>query len=121
MHCRDSDKKLCFFLAVGLVVQASSGRHLDNLCFGLLAAAERSPRILQTKQTGGRFMAFKDVLSLCGRVGLIVAAFAFVAGIVAGPLLERVWSARVTVTQNNDTPLPIPPKVPANPQTGKPG
>jgi hypothetical protein len=121
MHCRDSDKKLCFFLAFGLVVQASSGHRLDNLCFGLLAAAERSPRIPQTKQTGGRFMAFKDVLSLCGRVGLIVAAFAFVAGIVAGPLLERVWSARVTVTQNNDTPLPIPPKIPADPQAGKPG
>jgi hypothetical protein len=121
MHGRDSDKKLCFFLAFGLVVQASSRHRLDNLCFGLLAAAERSPRIPQTKQTGGRFMAFKDVLSLCGRVGLIVAAFAFVAGIVAGPLLERVWSARVTVTQNNDTPLPIPPKVPADPQAGKPG
>jgi hypothetical protein len=86
-----------------------------------LAATERSPRILESKQTGGRFMAFKDVLSLCGRVGLIVAAFAFVAGIVAGPLLERVWSSRVTVTQNNDTPLSVPPKVPADPQAGKPG
>jgi hypothetical protein len=121
MHDRDSDKKLCLFLVFCRVVQASSRHRLDNLCFGLLAAAERSPRIPQTKQTGGRFMAFKDVLSLCGRVGLIVAAFAFVAGIVAGPLLERVWSARVTVTQNNDTPLPVPPKVPADPQAGKPG
>ena len=27
-------------------------------------------------------MAFKDVLSLCGRIGLIMTAFAFVAGIV---------------------------------------
>ena len=41
-------------------------------------------------------MAFKDVLSLCGRIGLIMAAFAFVAGIVAGPLLEKVWSSRPT-------------------------
>jgi hypothetical protein len=66
-------------------------------------------------------MAFKDVLSLCGRIGLIVAAFAFVAGIIAGPLLERIWSSPLTVTQNNDNPLPVPPKVPADPQTGKPG
>ena len=121
MHCADSKKKLCFFHAFRLVFQASGPRCFDNLCFGLLAATERSPRILESKQTGGRFMAFKDVLSLCGRVGLIVAAFAFVAGIVAGPLLERVWSSRVTVTQNNDTPLQIPPKILADPQAGKPG
>jgi hypothetical protein len=66
-------------------------------------------------------MAFKDVLSLCGRVGLIVAAFAVVAGIVAGPLLERIWSSRLTVTQNSDAPVPIPPKVPADPEAGRPG
>lgn len=66
-------------------------------------------------------MAYKDVLSLCGRIGLVVAAFAFVAGIVAGPLLERMWSSPLTVTQNNDAPLPVPPKAPADPQAGKPG
>jgi hypothetical protein len=66
-------------------------------------------------------MAFKDVLSLCGRVGLIVAAFAFVAGIVAGPILERIWSSPVTVTQNNDAPIAIPPKIPTDPQAGRPG
>jgi len=66
-------------------------------------------------------MAFKDVLSLCGRVGLIVAAFAFVAGIVAGPLLERVWLSDLTVTQNNDVPLPVPPKAPADSEAGRPG
>ncbi len=68
-------------------------------------------------------MAYRDVLSLCGRIGLIVAAFAFVAGIVAGPLLERVWSSRLTVTQNNGAPVPAPapPKVPAESQAGQPG
>lgn len=66
-------------------------------------------------------MAFKDVLSLCGRVGLIVAAFAFVAGIVAGPLLERIWSSPLTVTQNGDTPVLAPPKPPVDPQAGRPG
>jgi hypothetical protein len=65
-------------------------------------------------------MAFKDVLSLCGRVGLIVVAFALVAGIIAGPVLERIWSSRLTVTQNNDTP-PVPPKIPAASQVGQPG
>jgi hypothetical protein len=66
-------------------------------------------------------MAFKDVLSLCGRIGLIAAAFAFVAGIVAGPLLEGIWSSRLTVTQNDEAPLPAPPKAPADPRAGAPG
>lgn len=66
-------------------------------------------------------MAFKDMLSLCGRIGLIVMAFAFVAGIIAGPVLERIWSSRLTVTQNNETPPPVPPKSPATPKTAEPG
>jgi len=66
-------------------------------------------------------MAFKDMLSLCGRIGLIVVAFAFVAGIVAGPILERIWSSHVTVTQNNEPPLSAPPRVPANPKAAEPG
>ena len=58
-------------------------------------------------------MAFKDVLSLCGRIGLIVTAFAFVAGIVAGPLLDKVWSSRpTTVTQNDNVPVPVAPGPP---------
>jgi len=66
-------------------------------------------------------MAFRNVLSLCGRVGLIVAAFAFVAGIVAGPLVEKLLSARLTVTQNSDAPAPVVPQAPADPKTGKQG
>ena len=66
-------------------------------------------------------MAFKDVLSLCGRIGLIMAAFAFVAGIVAGPLLEKIWWSQLTVTQNSDAPTPVPSTIPADPQAGKPG
>jgi len=58
-------------------------------------------------------MAFKDVLSLCGRIGLIVTAFAFVAGIVAGPLFEKVWSSHpTTVTQNDNVPVPVAPGPP---------
>ena len=53
-------------------------------------------------------MALKDVLSLCGRVGLVVAAFAFVAGIVAGPLLEKIWFSHLTVTERTEMPV-IPP------------
>lgn len=53
-------------------------------------------------------MALKDVLSLCGRIGLIVAAFAFVVGIVAGPLLEKIWFSHLTVTERSDQSI-IPP------------
>ena len=63
-------------------------------------------------------MAFKDVLSLCGRVGLIVTAFAFVAGIIAGPLLEKVWSSRFTVTEQSADTVAPPPRAPAQGQPG---
>jgi len=64
-------------------------------------------------------MAFKDVLSLCGRIGLIMAAFAFVAGIVAGPLLGRIWSPGLIVTGQGSEAVPLPPKSPAETQGGK--
>ena len=67
-------------------------------------------------------MAFKDVLSLCGRIGLIMTAFAFVAGIVAGPLLEKVWSSRpTTVSQNGPVATPVPPAPPIQANAGGPG
>ncbi|NBJ10856.1 hypothetical protein [Microvirga arsenatis] len=51
-------------------------------------------------------MAVKDALALCGRVGLILAAFAFVAGIVAGPLLEKVWTSPTSVTERETEAAP---------------
>jgi len=65
-------------------------------------------------------MALKDMLSFCGRIGLIVAAFAFVAGIVAGPLLERLFSPQMTVTERSDPPVRPPAGAPAE-QPGKQG
>jgi hypothetical protein len=66
-------------------------------------------------------MALKDMLSLCGRIGLIVAAFAFVAGIVAGPLLEKLLSSHLTVTERNDQPSLPPVETLSEQQTGKQG
>ena len=61
-------------------------------------------------------MASMDMLRLCGRIGLIVAAFAFVAGIVAGPLLERLLFAQLTVTERSDpSALPSTEVLPAQP------
>ena len=64
-------------------------------------------------------MASKDLLSLCGRVGLVMAAFAFVAAIVAGPLLEKVWFSTLTVTENRVEQAPLPPKPSGHLQTEK--
>jgi hypothetical protein len=58
-------------------------------------------------------MAFKDALSLCGRIGLIIAAFVFVAGIIAGPLLQKVWSSRVAVTEHGGQSAPLQPEMPS--------
>ena len=66
-------------------------------------------------------MALKDVLSLCGRIGLIVAAFTFVVGIVAGPVLEKLWFSQFTVTERSTQPAAPPADTPSERRTGKPG
>lgn len=44
-------------------------------------------------------MTRKDRVALCGRVGLILASFAVIGGVVAEPLLRNVWPSRVVVAQ----------------------
>jgi hypothetical protein len=44
-------------------------------------------------------MARKDLIARSGRIGLIIAAFALVAGIVAAPLLQKVWSPPLTLAE----------------------
>ena len=62
-------------------------------------------------------MSHKDLVALYGRLGLIVAAFAFVVGIVAGPLLQKVWSPGLTVTEKSEKPALRQPIVPASLQS----
>lgn len=66
-------------------------------------------------------MASKDWLSLCGRVGLVMAAFAFVAAIIAGPLLEKVWFSTLTITELRGRQAPLPPKPSGHRQMEKQG
>ena len=44
-------------------------------------------------------MTHKDRVVRYGRIGLILAAFAMIGGVVAEPLLRPVWSSRLTVAQ----------------------
>jgi hypothetical protein len=44
-------------------------------------------------------MTQKDRVALCGRIGLILASFAIIGGVVAEPLLRRLWSPKMTVAQ----------------------
>jgi hypothetical protein len=46
----------------------------------------------------------KDLAALYGRVALVVLAFAFVAGIIAGPLLQKA-GLRQSVTAAQDQPV----------------
>jgi hypothetical protein len=66
-------------------------------------------------------MALRDVLSLCGRIGLIVAAFTFIAGIVAGPALENILSSSLSVTERNIHPALPPVDTSSEGHAGKPG
>jgi len=66
-------------------------------------------------------MALREVLSLYGRIGLIVAAFAFVAGIVAGPILEKILFSELEVTERSTQPAFPPVNTSSERQPGKPG
>jgi len=42
-------------------------------------------------------MLNKDLIALCGRLGLIAAAFALLVSIIASPLLQKIWSPPLTI------------------------
>jgi hypothetical protein len=44
-------------------------------------------------------MTPKDRITLYGRIGLILASFAIIGGVVAEPLFRPLWSQRLTVAQ----------------------
>jgi hypothetical protein len=44
-------------------------------------------------------MTHKDQVALYGRIGLVLASFAIISGVVAEPLLRPLWSPRLTVAQ----------------------
>jgi hypothetical protein len=44
-------------------------------------------------------MTRKDRVAFCGRVGLIVASFAVVGGVIAEPLFRNMWPSRLIVAQ----------------------
>jgi hypothetical protein len=67
------------------------------------------PKTALTKQKEDPLMARKDLVALYGRLGLIVAAFALVAGIIGGPLLQRIWSPhRMEAEQRDGSALRMP-------------
>lgn len=56
-------------------------------------------------------MALRDLAALYGRVCVIVAAFALVAGIVAGPIVQKILFPQSTsLARNGSEPLLSPAK-----------
>ena len=51
-------------------------------------------------------MMLKDMAARYGRIGLILAAFAFVIAIIIQPLWQRLWPATITVTEGGQTRIP---------------
>lgn len=57
-------------------------------------------------------MALKDMAALYGRVCVIVAAFALVAGIIAGPIVQKVFfSQSDSYARDSSSPLFHPIKI----------
>ena len=50
-------------------------------------------------------MVLKDLIALMGRVALVMLVFAFIAGIIAGPLLQKA-GLRPSVTAAQDPAVP---------------
>ncbi len=44
-------------------------------------------------------MTRKDRVVLYGRIGLVLASFVIIGGVVIEPLLRPLWSLRVTLAQ----------------------
>jgi len=44
-------------------------------------------------------MTRKDRLALYARIGLILASFAIIGGVVAEPVLRPLWSPRIAVAE----------------------
>lgn len=51
-------------------------------------------------------MALKDLAALYGRVALVVLAFAFVAGIIAGPVLQKAGLRSSVTAAKDHAPVP---------------
>ncbi len=49
-------------------------------------------------------MTRKDLVAVYGRAGLVIAAFALVAGIIAAPILPKFGSATVALSKPQDEP-----------------
>jgi hypothetical protein len=43
-------------------------------------------------------MGHSNLAVLCGQLGLVLA-FALIAGVIAAPLLQRVWSPEIVIAQ----------------------
>ena len=49
-------------------------------------------------------MMGRDVIAVYGRVGLIIAAFVFIVGIIAAPVLEKLGPSPVVASKPQDEP-----------------
>ncbi len=67
-------------------------------------------------------MALKDMAALYGRVFVIVAAFALVAGIIAGPIVQQIlFPQSDSYARNSSEPVLYPIKTETTASVGKPG
>jgi hypothetical protein len=85
---------------VGITVREKHAQHpLSNLSSIVATIGHKDPFVLIPAQRLRGCMTRKDRFVLYGRLGLILAAFAMIGGVVAEPLFRPLWSPRLTVAQ----------------------
>jgi hypothetical protein len=62
----------------------------------------------------------KDLVAAYARIGLIIAAFALITGIIASPILPRFGSPAIVASKQHDEPAFHQAITPASFQTDKP-
>jgi hypothetical protein len=67
--------------------------------------------------TQGDAMVRKDLIAAYGRIGLVIAAFVFIAGIIAAPILPRFGSPVVAAAKPHHEPMLRLPLTPASLRT----
>ena len=84
----------------GITVRGETRAALpSNLSSIVATIGNEDPSVLIPAQRLRGCMTRKDRIVLYGRLGLILAAFAMIGGVVAEPLLRPLWSPRLTVAQ----------------------
>ena len=55
--------------------------------------------VRDVRRSEGSHVPWKDRVTFCGRIGLVLASLIIIGSVIAEPLLRPLWTSQVTVAQ----------------------